>query len=46
MHEGQKRNTQLLEILEKYKRKKKEVNAERKRFTAELAAKKREITGL
>ncbi|KAL5265398.1 hypothetical protein ACHWQZ_G006196 [Mnemiopsis leidyi] len=44
MHEGQKRNTQLLEILEKYKRKKKEVNAERKRFTAELAAKKREIT--
>jgi hypothetical protein len=45
MHEGQKKNTQLLEHLEKWKRKKKEVNGEKKRFTTELTAKKREITG-
>ena len=45
MHEGQKKNTQLLDVLEKYKRKKKEVNTEKKRFNAELTAKKREISG-
>ena len=45
MHEGQKKNAQLLEYLEKWKRKKKEVNAEKKRFNSELTAKKREITG-
>ncbi|XP_063676728.1 structural maintenance of chromosomes protein 6-like isoform X2 [Bolinopsis microptera] len=44
MHEGQKKNTQLLDVLEKYKRKKKEVNTEKKRFNAELTAKKREIS--
>ena len=45
MHEGQKKNQRLLEHLEKWKRKKKEVNSEKKKFSQELTAKKREITG-
>ena len=45
MNEGQKFSTKRLAELEKYKKNKKAVNAEKKKFNAELNAKKREIAG-
>ena len=46
MHEGQKLVTTKHGILDKLKKKKKEVNSEVKKFTQECNAKKREIQGL
>ena len=46
MHEGQKLVTAKHGMLDKLKKKKKEVNTEIKKFTQECNAKKREIQGI